>query len=223
LPECRRQASAFDNARARLDAEDPSGPNPASHARSRQRATAAARLGDIDETRLFVLDVLDGAGPPSPWSARRAGSRADRHTCPWSRAWPAKPGAETLVYFTYTQAPAVLLRDRDDKFGPTFDHVAEGAGARVIQTAVRAPNMNAVAERFVGSARREMLNHVLLVDDRHFESLLRKYKVYFNENRPHQGIGQRVPAKDAHHVDLSKPIVVGSVLGGPHVDYRRAA
>jgi transposase InsO family protein len=54
-------------------------------------------------------------------------------------------------------APAVLLRDRDDKFGPAFDHVAQGAGAKVIRTAIRAPNMNAVAERFVGSARRELL------------------------------------------------------------------
>jgi len=83
--------------------------------------------------------------------------------------------------------------------------------------------MNAVAERFVGSARREMLDHVLLLDDGHLESLLRQYKRYFNENRPHQGIGQRVPANDTHHVDLSRPIVVGSVLGGLHVDYRRAA
>jgi transposase InsO family protein len=108
------------------------------------------------------------------------------------------------------EAPAVLLRDRDDKFGPTFDRVAEGAGARVVKTAVRALNTNAVAERFVGSAGREMLDHVLLVDDRHFESLVRNYKVYFNENRPHQGIGQRVPADNAHDVDLSKPIAIRS-------------
>ena len=50
---------------------------------------------------------------------------------------------------------AVLLRDRADKFGPTFYHVAESAGARVITTTVRGPNMNAVAERFVGSAKQE--------------------------------------------------------------------
>ena len=59
-------------------------------------------------------------------------------------------------------APAVLLRDRDDKFGPAFDRAAKGVGAKVIRTAVRAPNMNAIAERFVGSVRREMLDHVLL-------------------------------------------------------------
>jgi len=73
-------------------------------------------------------------------------------------------------------APRYLIRDRDEKFGATFDRVAEGAGVKVIKTAIRAPNMNAVAERFVGSARREMLDHVLLLDDRHLESLLRQYK-----------------------------------------------
>jgi putative transposase len=54
-------------------------------------------------------------------------------------------------------APAVLLRDRDDEFGPAFDRAAQGVGAKVIRTAARAPNMNAVAERFVGSTRREVL------------------------------------------------------------------
>ena len=53
--------------------------------------------------------------------------------------------------------------------------------------------------------------------------LLRQYQLYFNENRPHQGIGQRVPTKPILDIDLSKPIEVTSVLGGLHVDYRRAA
>jgi transposase InsO family protein len=121
------------------------------------------------------------------------------------------------------EAPAVLLRDRDAKFGPAFDRAAQGVGAKVIRTAVRAPNMNAVAERFVGSARREVLDHVLLVDDQHLASLLRQYQSYFNESRPHQGLGQRIPADPVTAIDPSKPIAVRSVLGGLHVDYRRAA
>jgi transposase InsO family protein len=83
--------------------------------------------------------------------------------------------------------------------------------------------MNAVAERFVGSARRELLDQVLLVDDQHLASLLRQYQRYFNESRPHQGLGQRVPVPPAIAADPTKPIVVTSVLGGLHVDYRRAA
>jgi putative transposase len=118
--------------------------------------------------------------------------------------------------------PAVLLRDRDDKFGPAFDRVAQGVGAKVIRTAVRAPNMNSVAERFVSSARRELLDHVLLADDLHLASMLRQYQRYFNESRPHQGPGQRIPAGPATVIDPSKPIIVTSVLGGLHVDYHRA-
>jgi transposase InsO family protein len=63
------------------------------------------------------------------------------------------------------EAPAILLRDSDDKFGSAFDRAAQGVGTKVIRTAVRAPNMNAVAERIVGSVGRELLDHVLLVDD----------------------------------------------------------
>jgi putative transposase len=115
----------------------------------------------------------------------------------------------------------VLLRDRDDKFGPAFDRAAQGVGTKVIRTAVRAPNMNAVSERFVGSVRRELLDHVLLLDDQHLASLVGQSARYFNESRPHQGIGQRVPTKPVLNIDPSKPIEVTSLLGGLHVDYRR--
>jgi transposase InsO family protein len=116
-----------------------------------------------------------------------------------------------------------LLRDRDDKFGPAFDRAAQGVGAKVIRTAVRASNMNAVSERFVVGVRRELLDHILVLDERHLGSLLHQYQLYFNESRPHQGIGQRVPTKPILDIYLSKPIEVTSVLGGLHVDYRRAA
>jgi transposase InsO family protein len=120
-------------------------------------------------------------------------------------------------------APAVLLRDRDNKFGLAFDRAAQGVGAKVIRTAVRTSNMNAVAERFVASVRRELLDHVLLVDDQHLACLLRRYQCYFNESRPHQGLNQRIPAGPVTPLNPSKPIAVTSVLGGLHVDYRRAA
>jgi len=82
--------------------------------------------------------------------------------------------------------------------------------------------MNAIAEKFVCSGRREMPDHVILLGERHLDSLVRDYKVYFNEARPHQGIGQRVPSGISHQ-DLSKPIVIRPMLGGLHADYRRAA
>ena len=121
------------------------------------------------------------------------------------------------------EAPKILLRDHDDKFGAAFDRVAKGVGIRVIKTAVRAPDMNAVAERFVGSARREILDHVIVLDDQHLGRLVAQYKQYFNEARPHQGIGQRIPGKPVVAIDITKPIVAKPVLGGLHHDYRRAA
>jgi len=83
--------------------------------------------------------------------------------------------------------------------------------------------MNAVAERFVGSARREMLDHVLVLDEDHLGRLVREYRQYFNEARPHQGVGQRVPGRQAVFADLTKSIVARPVLGGLHYDYQRAA
>ena len=170
--------------------------------------------------------------PPPPTSCSAKSTRSSSST--WRRdGWstslrrairPRHGRAQQLRNATMDgDAPAVLLRDRDDKFGPEFDRAAQGVGARVIRTAVRAPNMNAVAERFVGSARRELLDHVLLIDDQRLADLLRQYQRYFNESRPHQGIEQRVPAGSQTVTDSSKPVAVTSVLGGLHVDYRRAA
>jgi len=140
-----------------------------------------------------------------------------------TRAWTAQQLRNAMMGGEGGEPPAVLLRDRDDKFGPSFDQVAEGAGARVIKIAARAPNMNAIAERFVGSVRRELLDHVLVLDDEHLGFLFRKYRDYFNESRPHQGLGQRTPAGTTIDADVSKSIAIKSVLGGLHVDYRRAA
>ena len=119
-------------------------------------------------------------------------------------------------------APRFLIRDRDEKFGATFDRVAKGVGTRVIKTAVRAPNMNPVGERFVGSLRREALDHVLFLDDQHLENVARQYVCYFNTARPHQGIGQRIPDGPVNDNHAGKVIAI-PVLGGLHHDYRRAA
>jgi len=83
--------------------------------------------------------------------------------------------------------------------------------------------MNAVAERFVGSTRREMLDHVSVLDDRHLGRLVGKYKQYFNEAKPHQGIGQRIPRNPASVADITKPIEVSPVPRGIQHVYRRAA
>ena len=103
--------------------------------------------------------------------------------------------------------------------------MAKGAGIRVLKTAVQAPLMNAVCERFLGSVRRECLDHLLILGERHLLHVLREYAFqYFNEARPHQGLGQRIPVSAPRRSckDTSKVVAI-PVLGGLHHDYWVAA
>jgi len=103
--------------------------------------------------------------------------------------------------------------------------VAKGVGTKVIRTAVKAPLMNATMERYVGSARREVLDHVIILGERHMKSVLDEYSFrYFNTSRPHQGLDQRIPVPASREAcrDASKVIAM-PVLGGLHHDYRAAA
>jgi putative transposase len=87
--------------------------------------------------------------------------------------------------------PRFLVRGRDDKFGTAFDALAHATGIRMVRTAVGAPNMNAICERFLGSLRRECLDHLLVLDDRHFQRVVAEYVRFYNEPatliEPHRG------------------------------------
>ena len=118
-------------------------------------------------------------------------------------------------------APRFLIRDRDDKFGTAFDTLARATGIRMVRTAIRAPKMNAVCERFLGSLRRECLDHLLVLDNRHFQRVVAEYVRYYNAARPHQGLDQHTPVPAERSADGN--IVAVPVLGGLHHEYRRAA
>ena len=78
--------------------------------------------------------------------------------------------------------------------------MAKGAGLRVVKTAVQAPLMNSACERFLGSVRRECIDHVIILGERHLLHVLREYALrYFNEARPHQGLGQSPMAASPPH------------------------
>ncbi len=83
--------------------------------------------------------------------------------------------------------------------------------------------MNAHCERFLGSVRRECLDHVIVLGERHLLRVLREYVAYFNEVRPHQGLGQAVPAAAANTGPPIGSLTCEPVLGGLHHSYGRAA
>jgi transposase InsO family protein len=92
-----------------------------------------------------------------------------------------------------------LIRDRDAKFTAAFDAVLTAAGVRIIKTPVQAPRANAIAERWIASARRECLDRLLITGERHLRFVLGEYVDHYDSHRPHRTL-QQCPPAGRHHL-----------------------
>jgi len=136
-------------------------------------------------------------------------------------AWVTQQLREATPFDT---RPRFLIRDNDRKYAAEFERAA--SGITILRTPIRAPKANAVCERFLGSVRRECLDHVLVFNDHHLHRVIKEYVAYFNAARPHQGISGQVPnalMRSGSESAASGQITAFPVLGGLHHDYRRAA
>jgi transposase InsO family protein len=158
---------------------------------------------DIESRAVHVLGVT--AHPTGAWTAQQARNLLEDR-------------GERASRFKF------LIRDRDSKFTTAFDGVFTGNGTRVIKTPVRSPRANSFAERFVGTLRRECLDHVLILGERHLREVLAGYARHYNGHRPHQGLQQEPPLRQSGHaVDITARIERRRVVGGLISEYRRAA
>jgi len=138
-------------------------------------------------------------------------------------AWTAQQLREATPY---GQSPKYLIRDRDTKFGSCFTRVAATSSIKMLTTPYHAPRANAICERFLGSVRRECLDHLFILHEKQLHRVLHTYVQYFNRARAHQGITQQIPERFGESVPPNHnggKILSFPVLGGLHHDYRRCA
>jgi putative transposase len=119
---------------------------------------------------------------------------------------------------------ARLIRDRDGIYGTAFDARVRHLGIEQLRTAPRSPWQNGYAERFVGTLRRELLDHVVVLGERHLLHLVRQHARYYNEDRPHMSLdGDSPVARAVERPEAGKVVALPRVSGLHHRYIRKAA
>ena len=95
--------------------------------------------------------------------------------------------------FPWDTAPRYLLRDRDKSYGAAFRHRVRAMGITEVITAPRSPWQNPYVERFIGSIRRECLDHVIIADETSLKCILKSYLDYYHHSRTHLSLAKDSP------------------------------
>jgi putative transposase len=124
--------------------------------------------------------------------------------------------------FPFAAVPRFLIHDRDAKYGTEVPAAIRSLKINAVRTSFGSPWQNGVAERWVGSCRRELLDHVIAVNERHLKRLLSEYVSYYHEDRTHLGLGKGTP-KHRTRCATQGRVLSHDRLGGLHHRYDRAA
>ena len=107
-----------------------------------------------------------------------------------------------------------VVFDRDSKFGVEVQRFLKASGIKAVRTSVRSPWQNGIAERWVGSIRRELFDHVIPLNEGHLMRLSQNYLSYYHEDRTHIGLDKETPS--ARQVE-SRPIGPTEVVALPRI------
>jgi putative transposase len=124
--------------------------------------------------------------------------------------------------FPFESAPRFLIFDRDAKYGPEVPAMVRSMSIRCVRTSFQSPWQNGIAERWIESCRRDLLDHIIAVNGRHLKRLLSEYVRYYQEDRTHLGLGKETPGRRICSVATGR-IISHDRLGGLHHRYDRAA
>jgi putative transposase len=126
--------------------------------------------------------------------------------------------------FPYDNKYKYLIHDRDAKFGEQVSNAVKVLALQPVRTSFRSPWQNGVAERWVGSCRRDLLDHVIPLNERHLKRLLSEYVQYYNSDRTHLGLEKETPhLRPTARQNHRSKIVSFPRLGGLHHRYDLAA
>jgi putative transposase len=132
-------------------------------------------------------------------------------------------GQQLIEAFPWDTAPKYVLRDRDGIYGLRFQERVAGMGIEEVVTAPRSPWQNAFVERVIGSIRRECLDHVLVMNDRHLKRILNSYFDYYHRWRTHLSLEMDSPESRSVHPPALGRVVEFPEVGGLHHHYERLA
>jgi transposase len=150
----------------------------------------------LDGTQAYVLTVIEHA-------TRRIRIRGV--TLHPTGQWTSQQARNLLMDLGgQTHRVKFMIRDRGSNFTAAFDAVLADAGIRTILCNVRTPRMNAIAERWIGGCRRELLDRALVWNEAHLRRILRDYETHHNQHRPHRSLHAAAPLKP-----LPEPVDLG--------------
>jgi len=124
--------------------------------------------------------------------------------------------------FPFGEAPRFLIHDRDAKYGTEVPAAIRSMKINPVRTWFESPWQNGIAERWVGSCRRQLLDHVIALNQRHLKRLLSEYVSYHHADRTHLGLGKGTPGYRIRGVTSGR-VLSHDRLGGLHHRYDRAA
>jgi putative transposase len=122
-----------------------------------------------------------------------------------------------------------ILHDRDRIYSSELDAALQAMNLQILKRPLQAPQANAFCERLIGTVRRECLDFLIPLNDRHLRSLLKEWVTHYNRGRPHASLGPGIPDLRAgqqraklcgHRVPMDQQVVAKAILGGLHHEYR---
>jgi transposase InsO family protein len=211
---------------------------------ARHRRLRANRLAALAETRSSTVTDLAHLPHESGDVPRVDGllHRADTHRPRAVRARATRPPPPPNVHLAITEhptaawtaqqiieafpddtAPRWLLRDRDAIYGDVFRRRVAGMGITEVITSPSSPWQNPYAERLIGSIRRECLDHVIVLGERHLRRLLTAYRTYYHGARTHLALEKDAPTTRRVQTPTEGLVVAFPEVGGLHHRYERRA